>query len=57
MHEARTRGSVVTVIGDTADPYRSTHLDPEWVRAQGLDPAPYEADLARFSRAGRWPTA
>ncbi|MFE1978062.1 PLP-dependent cysteine synthase family protein [Streptomyces hygroscopicus] len=57
MREAGTRGSVVLVMGDGADPYRTTHLDPEWVRSRGLDPAPYEADLERFARTGEWRTA
>lgn len=54
MSEAGVRGSIVTVIGDTADPYLNTHLDPSWVRARGLDPAPYEADIERFVRTGYW---
>ncbi|NBE55307.1 PLP-dependent cysteine synthase family protein [Streptomyces boluensis] len=55
MSEAGVHGSIVTVIGDTADPYLNTHLDPSWVRARGLDPAPYEADIERFVRTGYWP--
>ncbi|MFF6937859.1 MULTISPECIES: hypothetical protein [unclassified Streptomyces] len=54
MREAGVRGSVVTVIGDTAEPYLTTHLDPSWVRARGLDPAPYEAAVERFARTGEW---
>ncbi|MFE5097869.1 pyridoxal-phosphate dependent enzyme [Streptomyces sp. NPDC056638] len=57
MRDAGRRGSVVTIIGDTADAYRNTHLNEAWVQAQGLDPAPYEADLQRFARTGEWPTA
>lgn len=55
MHQAGMRGSVVTIIGDVADPYRNTHLNTEWVRARGLDPAPYEADIELFARTGDWP--
>ncbi|MFE2447705.1 PLP-dependent cysteine synthase family protein [Streptomyces sp. NPDC059426] len=55
MRQAGTRGSVVTIIGDIADPYRNTHLNTEWVRARGLDPAPYEADIELFARTGDWP--
>ncbi|MFC9123198.1 PLP-dependent cysteine synthase family protein [Streptomyces sp. NPDC057067] len=54
MREAGVRGSVVTLIGDTAEPYLTTHLDPSWVRARGLDPAPYEAAVERFARTGEW---
>ncbi|MFE2291854.1 pyridoxal-phosphate dependent enzyme [Streptomyces sp. NPDC059452] len=55
MREAGVRGSIVTLIGDTADPYLNTHLSPSWVRARGLDPTPYEADIERFVRTGEWP--
>ncbi|AGP51940.1 cysteine synthase [Streptomyces rapamycinicus NRRL 5491] len=55
MRRAGMRGSVVTIIGDGADPYRNTHLNTEWVRARGLDPAPYEADIELFARTGDWP--
>ncbi|WP_445520827.1 PLP-dependent cysteine synthase family protein [Streptomyces sp. NEAU-174] len=54
MHQMGMRGSVVTIIGDVADPYRNTHLNTEWVRARGLDPAPYEADIELFARTGDW---
>ncbi|MER6046286.1 pyridoxal-phosphate dependent enzyme [Streptomyces sp. NPDC001793] len=55
MREAGARGSIVTIIGDTADPYRNTHLDPAWMAARGLDPTPYEAEIERFARTGEWP--
>ncbi|MFE7358003.1 PLP-dependent cysteine synthase family protein [Streptomyces sp. NPDC057543] len=55
MREAGTQGSIVTIIGDTADPYRNTHLNTAWVRARGLDPTPYEAEIERFARTGEWP--
>ncbi|MFD0023267.1 pyridoxal-phosphate dependent enzyme [Streptomyces sp. NPDC058382] len=54
MREAGVRGSVVTVIGDGAGPYRNTHLDPAWARERGLDPTPYEAAVERFARTGDW---
>lgn len=52
MREAGTRGSVVAVTGDSADPYLNTHLNTQWVRARGLDPTRYEADIERFTRTG-----
>ncbi|WP_369355192.1 PLP-dependent cysteine synthase family protein [Streptomyces sp. cg2] len=55
MREAGASGSIVTLIGDTADPYRNTHLNPAWVAARGLDPTPYEAEIERFARTGEWP--
>ncbi|MCX4851402.1 PLP-dependent cysteine synthase family protein [Streptomyces sp. NBC_00893] len=57
MSEAGVRGSIVTIIGDTADPYRNIHLNAAWVRARGLDPTPYEAEIERFARTGEWPSA
>ncbi|MFF3176022.1 PLP-dependent cysteine synthase family protein [Streptomyces sp. NPDC057900] len=54
MREAGIRGSVVTLVGDGAGPYRSTHLDPAWARERGLDPTPYEAAIERFARTGHW---
>ncbi|MEU1666125.1 pyridoxal-phosphate dependent enzyme [Streptomyces sparsogenes] len=57
MREAGARGSVVTLVGDHAEPYRNTHLDPEWVRARGLDPAPYAGAVERFADTGEWPAA
>lgn len=38
MSEAGVRGSIVSVIGDTADPYLNTHLAPSWVCARGWTP-------------------
>ncbi|WP_346655861.1 pyridoxal-phosphate dependent enzyme [Streptomyces sp. RFCAC02] len=54
MRESGTRGSIVTLVGDGGVPYRRTHGDPAWVRARGLDPAPYETLLADFVRTGTW---
>ncbi|MFF1923021.1 pyridoxal-phosphate dependent enzyme [Streptomyces sp. NPDC058221] len=55
MREAGVRGSVVTVIGDGAGPYRTTHLDTAWARERGLDPTPYATRIERFARTGEWP--
>jgi cysteine synthase A len=57
MQGTGTEGSVVTLIGDDSEPYRTTHLDPAWTLARDLDPTPYEADLERLARTGEWPTA
>ncbi|GHA07248.1 hypothetical protein GCM10010329_32460 [Streptomyces spiroverticillatus] len=57
IREADTRGSVATLVGDRADPYRVTHLDARWVRGRGLEPGPHEVVLDRFGRTGvRLPT-
>ncbi|ANZ19743.1 cysteine synthase [Streptomyces noursei ATCC 11455] len=49
-----TGGGLVLLAGDGAEPYRTTHLDAGWLAAKGLEPAPYEAGLARFAESGRW---
>lgn len=54
MRAAGTRGSLVALVGDGAEPYRTTHLDPEWLAGAGLDPERYEADIERFVRTGQW---
>ncbi|OLF13699.1 cysteine synthase [Actinophytocola xinjiangensis] len=50
LAEERGSGTVVTVNGDNGDAYRHTHLDADWVRARGLDPAPFEAEIAEWDR-------
>ena len=47
-------GSVVTLLADSGDRYADTYFCDEWVRAQGLDPAPAAAALAEFERSCRW---
>ncbi|WP_223291120.1 pyridoxal-phosphate dependent enzyme [Streptomyces avicenniae] len=54
LREAGTGGSVVAVMGDGAEPYRATHLDPAWADAHGLAPGRYAADLERFAATGAW---
>lgn len=39
------QGPVATVMTDSGAPYRATHLDREWLKAKGMDPAPYEPEL------------
>ncbi|GAB3442408.1 PLP-dependent cysteine synthase family protein [Actinophytocola sediminis] len=46
--ESRT-GSVVTINGDGGEAYRGTHLDPEWVRARGIDPTSFEDEMAEWN--------
>lgn len=42
MHE---QGPVATIVTDSGDPYRTTHLNREWLHAKGMDPTPYESEL------------
>jgi cysteine synthase A len=48
MRRARETGSLVTLICDSGERYRQTYYAPDWLAAQGLDPAPYEAELTAF---------
>jgi cysteine synthase A len=48
------RGSVVSLMCDGADRYAGNYYSPEWLRSQGLDPAPHEATLRRFFATGTW---
>jgi len=44
LRENRTRGTIVTINGDSGEAYRTTHLDAERLRARGLDPTPFETE-------------
>ena len=50
------RGSVVSLICDGADRYAGNYYNPDWLRSQGLDPAPYEETLRQFFASGTWPS-
>lgn len=54
MREEGAKGAIVTLVGDSAEPYLATHHDAGRVRTRGLDPAPYEAVIERFARTGEW---
>jgi cysteine synthase A len=53
MRESSTRGSVVTLMCDSADRYARTYYDDGWLAAQGLDLAPYQAALGNFLDTGQ----
>jgi cysteine synthase A len=48
MRRAGETGSLVTLICDSGERYRQTYYAAEWLAAQGLDPARYEAELSLF---------
>lgn len=54
MRAEGTHGSVVTLICDGAERYGSTYYDDDWLRAQGLDPCPYEELIDQFLGGGKW---
>jgi cysteine synthase len=48
MRAAGESGSVVTVLCDAGDRYRTSYHDPEWVAAQGWDCAPAHHRIRAF---------
>jgi len=54
MRARGERGSIVSLLCDRGDRYDQTLFDPEWLRRQGLDPAPCKAGLQAVIRDGRW---
>jgi cysteine synthase A len=52
MLQAGEAGSLVTLICDSGERYRQTYYEPQWLAAQGLEPAPYEAELSSFLEVG-----
>ena len=53
MRKANVAGSLVTLICDSGERYRQTYYEPEWLKARGLDPAPFEAPLSSFLDTGQ----
>jgi len=50
-------GSVVTLLCDSGERYRSTHLDPRWLAARDLVLDPYRAAMDAFFDRGLCPGA
>ncbi|HEY8718071.1 PLP-dependent cysteine synthase family protein [Pengzhenrongella sp.] len=53
MRARGEHGSVVTLLCDGGERYRGTLYDDEWLARQGIDPAPYAAQLDGFLGSGR----
>ncbi len=49
------RGSIVSLMCDGGERYAGNYYSEEWLRDQGLDPAPHEAVIAEFFATGAWP--
>ena len=47
-------GSVVTLLCDSGERYRSTHLNDYWLRERGIDLGPYEEKMERFFETAAW---
>ena len=54
LAEGRT-GSVVTLLCDPGDRYLDTYYSDRWLAGQGLDIAPFEAQIDGFLATGDWP--
>jgi cysteine synthase A len=52
MQKAGETGSVVTLLCDSGERYRSTHLDDAWLAARGLDLAPATTAIEAFFERG-----
>jgi cysteine synthase A len=48
-------GSVVSLLCDSGERYRSTYFNDVWLAAHGFDVAPYEAAMERFFETGERP--
>jgi cysteine synthase A len=48
------KGSIVSLMCDGGERYAGNYYNQDWLAAQGLDPAPYEAVLRRFMDTGTW---
>jgi cysteine synthase A len=47
-------GSVVTLLCDSGERYRSTILDADWLKARGIDFSIHEQDIERFLETGNF---
>ncbi|NIX77802.1 PLP-dependent cysteine synthase family protein [Microvirga terricola] len=52
MVQRGEKGSVVTLLCDSGDRYRSTHLNDDWLKERGIDIKPAEEAIERFFETG-----
>jgi cysteine synthase A len=52
METCGEQGSVATLLCDSGERYRSTHLDDAWLGQRGIDTGPAETALERFFETG-----
>lgn len=50
MHQQKKQGSIVTLLCDSGERYLHTYYNNAWLRAQGLDIAPFLAELGRLGQ-------
>ena len=53
MAQAGECGSIVSILCDHGDRYRSSYFDDAWLEAHDLDTAPWEARMEQFFDTGR----
>jgi cysteine synthase A len=53
MMEDGISGSVVTILCDAGERYRSTIFDDDWLAAKGFETAALEDDIHAFLETGR----
>jgi len=54
MVARKEEGSVTTLLCDSGERYRSTHLDDDWLKQRGVDIRPQEDVMERFFETGRF---
>ena len=54
MRERGERGSIVSLLGDRGERYAETLFDPDWLRAHGVERAPWDDALRACLARGRW---
>jgi cysteine synthase A len=52
MSEQGEAGSIVSLLCDSGERYRSTHLNGAWLKERGVDTAPAERTIERFFETG-----
>jgi cysteine synthase A len=52
MVQSGEQGSVVTLLCDSGERYRSTHFDDAWLASRGIDIGPAEDAMERFFETG-----
>jgi len=53
MAQAGQKGSIVSILCDAGERYRTTYFNDDWLKARGLDLGRTEARLERFFSEGR----
>ncbi|MBP2413853.1 cysteine synthase A [Arthrobacter stackebrandtii] len=54
MVAAGEKGSIVTLMCDGGERYAGSYNNPQWLAAQGLDPAPHLETIEDFFATGTW---